>query len=139
MDETDREGAAPAVDPAGPGPVVVGKAIRVRGTISGAEDVVLHGQVEGDIHLRNNHLTIESAALVDGDVQVRHLTVRGEHAGSTRAADQVRLDGTARVLGDVSTPVLVVSDGAKFKGRVDMPFELPADLGLKQDKSRPSL
>lgn len=136
MDESDRGEAVSSSAPSPAGPVVVGKAIRVKGKLIGGEDVVLRGQVEGTVLLREHALTIEAEALVDGDVDVKRLTVRGEHAGTTRARDQVRLDSGARVLGDVRTPSLVVQDGAKFKGRVEMEFELPAELGLKLDKHR---
>ncbi|MEQ1571972.1 MAG: polymer-forming cytoskeletal protein [Myxococcota bacterium] len=114
-----------------PQAVVVGAAIRIKGKVKGAEDLVLRGQVEGTVTLHENHLIIEDSALMVGDVDVKNVTVRGEHAGDARATDRVQLDATARVLGDVHTPRLVVADGAKFKGRVDMPFELPAELRLK--------
>lgn len=131
MDEVERDEAPSPAAPRDPTTIVIGKAIRVKGRVNGAEDVVLHGQVEGSVFLGDHQLTIEAAALVDGDVEAKRVVVRGEHAGSTLAREQLRLDGSARVLGDVRTPVLVVQDGAKFKGRIEMPFELPAHLGLK--------
>jgi cytoskeletal protein CcmA (bactofilin family) len=150
MDESDRAEAqeakaaatpgptAEAPAPAAPGVVVVGKGIRVKGRVTGAEDLILRGQVEGVVTLRDHRFTIESAATVEGDVDVKHLTVRGEHAGNTVAREQVCLDDGARVLGDVRTPSLIVRDGAKFKGRVEMQFELPAELRLEVKKGRPS-
>ncbi|MEQ1505303.1 MAG: polymer-forming cytoskeletal protein [Myxococcota bacterium] len=112
-------------------PVVVGSGIRIKGKVRGAEDVILKGQIEGTITLPENHLMIESSALMAGDVSVENVTIRGEHAGNTRATECVQLDAGARVLGDVQAPRLVVADGAKFKGNVDMVVDLPAELGLK--------
>jgi len=113
---------------------VIGKAVRIRGKVRGAEDLVLKGQIEGTIHLPKNHLMIESGALMAGDVDVQKVTVRGELAGNGIATDRVHLDSTAKMLGDVHAPILVVVDGAKFKGSVDMTFELPAELNLKYRK-----
>jgi cytoskeletal protein CcmA (bactofilin family) len=112
-------------------PVVVGPGIRIRGKVRGGEDLVLRGRLEGTVTLPEHHLTIESSALVLGDVDVHDVTVRGEHAGDTTASERVRLDPGARVLGDVKAPRLVVADGAKFKGRVEMEVDLPPGLNLK--------
>lgn len=117
------------VDP--PEPVVVGPAVRIRGKVRGGEDVVLRGQIEGSLALPAHHFTIDPSALVVGDVEARQVTVRGEHAGDAHVSESIHLDAGARVLGDVTTPRLVVTDGAKFKGRVDMPVDLPEGLELK--------
>ena len=114
--------------------LVLGRGTRIKGKVRGAEDLVLRGQIEGTVSLQENHLTIEETALMAGDVQVADLTVRGEHAGNTTATGTISLDATAKVLGDLRGPRLVVADGAKFKGRVDMEFDLPKDLNLKFKK-----
>ena len=111
--------------------VVIGKAIRIKGKVKGAEDLVLRGRIEGMVALETNHFMIEETALMAGDVNVENITVRGEQAGDTVASDKVELDASARVLGDVKSPRFVVSDGAKFRGRVDMEVDLPAELNLK--------
>jgi cytoskeletal protein CcmA (bactofilin family) len=111
--------------------VVLGKGTRIKGKVRGAEDLVLRGQIEGTVTLPENHLTLEDTALLNGDATVDNLTVRGEHAGNTSATGKVVLDPTARVLGDLKVQRLVMADGAKFKGSIDMQFDLPADLKLK--------
>jgi len=113
---------------------VIGKAVRIRGKVRGAEDLMMKGQIEGTIHLPKNHLMIESGALMAGDVDVEKVTVRGELAGNGTASDRVQLDSTAKMLGDVHAPIIVIADGAKFKGRIDMQFDLPAELNLKYRK-----
>jgi cytoskeletal protein CcmA (bactofilin family) len=113
---------------------VIGKAVRIKGKVRGAEDLTLKGQIEGTIGLPKNHLLIEEGALMAGDVEVQKVTVRGELAGNGTATDVVQLDATAKMLGDVHSQRLVVADGAKLKGRVDMQFDLPAELNLKVRK-----
>lgn len=112
-------------------PVFIGKAIRIRGKLKGAEDFILGGIFEGSITLNQNHLTIEPAARMIGDVDVREVTTQGEHAGNTVASEKVHMDATAAILGDIKTPRLVIEDGAKFKGTVDMDVPLPPELNLK--------
>lgn len=114
--------------------VVLGQGTRIKGKVRGAEDLVLSGQIEGTVALQQNQLTIEESGLMAGDVQVQNITVRGEHAGNTTASGKVHLDASAKVLGDVKTPRLVVADGAKFKGNIEMQFDLPKELNLKFKK-----
>lgn len=111
--------------------VVIGKGIRIKGRVKGAEDLVLRGRIEGTVTFEKNHFIVEDTALMAGDVNVENVTVRGEQAGDTVASDKVELDESARVLGDVKAPRFVVSDGAKFRGKVDMEVDLPAELNLK--------
>ncbi|MEZ4235064.1 MAG: polymer-forming cytoskeletal protein [Myxococcota bacterium] len=114
------------------GPVVLGAGIRVRGSVKGAEDVVLRGHVDGTVTLPANTLTVESGARLDGDVDAQSLTLRGELTGDVSASEQVRLDPGARVVGDLKTDRLVVAEGALFQGHVEMAFELPAGLERKR-------
>ena len=116
------------------GPVFIGKAIRIRGKLRGAEDFILGGLFEGSITLNQNHLTIEPAARLIGDVDVRAVTTQGEHAGNTVSSERVHMEATAMILGDIKAPRLVIEDGAKFKGTVDMEVPLPPELNLKLKK-----
>lgn len=111
--------------------VVIGNAIRIKGKVRGAENLVLRGRIEGTVSLTQNHFTIEDTALLAGDADVENITVRGEQAGDSVASDKVELDASARVLGDVKAPRFVVTDGAKFRGKVDMNVDLPPDLNIK--------
>lgn len=115
-------------------PVFIGKAIRIKGKLRGAEDFILGGIFEGSITLDQNHLTIEPAARMIGDVDVRAVTTQGEHAGNTQATEKAQMDSTARILGDIKAPRLVIEDGAKFKGSIDMEVTIPPELKLKFKK-----
>lgn len=111
--------------------VVIGKGIRIKGKLKGGEDLVLRGRIEGTVALEKNHFIIEESALMAGDVDVENITVRGEQAGDAVASDKVELDASAKVLGDVKAPRFVVSDGARFRGNVDMEVNIPSHLNIK--------
>ncbi|MBX2803512.1 MAG: polymer-forming cytoskeletal protein [Myxococcales bacterium] len=113
------------------GPVVIGSGIRITGTVKGSEPVVLRGQIDGDVTLPEHQLTVESPARLVGDVKAKQVTVRGELAGSAEASERIHVDAGARVVGDVRTSRLVVVDGARLSGRVQMTVDLPADLAAK--------
>jgi len=105
-------------------PCVIGRTIAIRGNLSGNEDLVVEGRIEGAISL-SNHLTVDESGVVEADIDVEDLTVNGTVRGSIRSARGVTISATARVLGDVQAASVVIEDGAQFKGRIEMDFELP--------------
>lgn len=107
---------------------VIGKQITIRGNLSGAEDLVIEGRVEGTIKLAN-HLTVEHAGVVAADLDVADLTVLGAVRGEIQASRSVSISAGARVEGNIRAPRIVIEDGAKFRGRVEMDVALPPDLG----------
>ena len=108
-------------------PCVIGKGIQIKGNLSGAEDLVIEGRVEGHIALRN-HLTIESTGQIVADIETRSLSVHGEVHGNIEAEEMVAINADAKVVADIRAPRVVIEDGARFKGRIEMEVELPADL-----------
>lgn len=109
-------------------PGLIGAAIRIRGQLRGAEDLVIEGQVEGTIALTDNHLILERSAVIHANVDVKNITVKGEMYGNTVALERVEISDDARVQGDIKAPRLVVREGANFNGAVDMDVRLPAGL-----------
>lgn len=106
---------------------VIGKGIEIKGTLSGAGDLVIEGRVEGQISLKNM-LTIEESGDVQADVEVESITVNGRMSGNIEASDKVQVSSTARVVGDIKAPRVVIEDGARFKGSIEMDVELPEGL-----------
>jgi len=106
----------------------IGEGIRIRGRLRGAEDLVIEGAVEGTISLTENHLILERSATIEANVDVKKITVRGAITGNTVASERVEITDAAWVKGDIKAPRLVVQEGAKFKGAVDMEVPLPQGL-----------
>ena len=102
----------------------IGKSITVRGTLRGQGDLVVEGTVEGTIELRDQ-LLVQQGGRVSADVQAATLTVFGELTGSVTASDVVSVNAGSRVLGDISAPRVIIEDGARFKGRIEMDVPLP--------------
>lgn len=105
----------------------IGKNIRIKGELEGDEDLIIEGTVEGTINLKK-HLTVEETGVVRADITTEDLTVKGEVVGNTNASKRVVIEKTAKVVGDIKTSKLVIADGARFKGSVDMKVNLPPDI-----------
>jgi cytoskeletal protein CcmA (bactofilin family) len=99
----------------------------VRGQISGKQDLIVEGRVEGRIGLES-HLTIEESGSVEADMDVTQVTVKGEARGDMVASRSAVLHATARVVGKIRAPQVVIEDGAKFSGTIEMEVELPAGI-----------
>jgi cytoskeletal protein CcmA (bactofilin family) len=97
----------------------------VRGQVTGAEDLTVEGRVEGGIRLSAN-LVLAAGSEVRAEIEVKGVGVAGTVTGNVTASEVVALEGSAVVVGDLVTPRLVIDEGARFKGRVTMPFEIPA-------------
>jgi cytoskeletal protein CcmA (bactofilin family) len=106
-------------------PGLIGKAIRIKGELHGEEDLVIEGKVEGTIALKKNHLILERSAVITAHVEVENITIKGQMNGNTQASNKVEITAEAKVAGDIKAPRVVMADGAKFKGQVEMDVKLP--------------
>jgi cytoskeletal protein CcmA (bactofilin family) len=106
---------------------MIGRGTVVKGNLSGAGDVIVQGRVEGTVALKDQ-LTIEDEGKVFADVEVENLAIHGEMSGDIQAGDRVVIASTAKVVGDIKAPRVVIEDGARFKGSIEMDVKLPEDI-----------
>ncbi|HUI75791.1 MAG TPA: polymer-forming cytoskeletal protein [Candidatus Acidoferrum sp.] len=106
--------ASPRAEAAGISP-----GIRIKGEVTGSEDLFVDGQVEGKLSLTNGSLTIGPNGQVKADVTAREIVVRGKVEGKVSGRDKVVLGSTGHVNGEVQTDRLVIEDGAVLRGRVE--------------------
>lgn len=109
----DRAGAPPS--PA----TVIGPNARFVGEISGDEDVVIHGQFEGNIDIPRR-VTVASPGRMKGDIHARSVIVGGRVHGQIRADERAELLASATVQGNVNAPKVVIAEGARLQGNVAM-------------------
>jgi cytoskeletal protein CcmA (bactofilin family) len=114
-------------------PCLIGSKVTVKGNISGNQDLVVLGRVEGRVGIETR-LTVEEGGWVSADVDVAEATVRGELRGEIIASKAAVLHNTARVVGSLRAPRIVIEDGARFSGNIEMDVELPEGIKiLKRD------
>jgi len=125
-DETPLE-AAPATPPPEPRattaakePATIGASIHFKGDLSGEEDFVIQGKVEGSIGLKKNNLTIGKNGRVHANVTANIIVVEGELQGDMFGNEKVIIRKTGNVLGNIVSPRVTLEDGAKFKGSIEM-------------------
>ena len=104
----------------GGGAAIIGPSITIKGDVSGDEDLVIQGQVEGKIKLAKHNVTIGSDGHVKADVHGRTVVVEGQVEGDLHAKEQIILRHTARVEGSISAPRVTLEVGAVFRGGIEM-------------------
>ncbi|HSI06161.1 MAG TPA: polymer-forming cytoskeletal protein [Myxococcota bacterium] len=98
---------------------VIGRGLFIKGELHGEENLVIEGRVEGVITLKK-HLVIEQGGVILADITTENITIKGEMRGNMTATQKVEIHADARVVGDITAPRVVISDGASFKGHIEM-------------------
>jgi len=98
----------------------IGKSITINGDLTGEEDLVIEGKVEGKVTLPNSQLTIGANGTIKAEVQAKSVVVIGKVAGNVRGTERVEIQATGIVEGDVIAPRLIVAEGAVVNGSIQM-------------------
>lgn len=112
----------------------ISRGVEVSGEVSFADALQVDGRVNGKMASESGTLTIEQTGEVEADIDVGVCVIRGAVRGNVNARSRVEIYKTARVQGDVSTPVLLVEEGAMLSGAVTMGKEaarLPEKIGVE--------
>jgi cytoskeletal protein CcmA (bactofilin family) len=98
----------------------IGQSIVFKGELTGDEDLEIEGQVEGNVRLANNTLTIGSSGRLTAQVVAKSIIVIGRVKGNLTATERIEIQATGVVEGDVKAPKLNVQEGAVLNGGIDM-------------------
>jgi cytoskeletal protein CcmA (bactofilin family) len=108
----------------------ISQGIRIKGEITGSEDLYIDGLVEGKLSLANGSVTIGPNGTAKADVSAREVVVRGKVDGKISGRDRVQLWSTAQVNGEVQTERLAIEEGAVLRGKVET--GKPVDRGTTE-------
>jgi cytoskeletal protein CcmA (bactofilin family) len=98
----------------------LGASLRIKGDISGNEDLHVDGNVEGLIQLEDCKLTLGASAKLTGDVVAREVVVHGSLKGNLGGCDRIEIKKDGSVVGDLTTNRIIIEDGAHFKGSIEI-------------------
>jgi cytoskeletal protein CcmA (bactofilin family) len=110
-------GAPPTVGR--PGVCVIGPKTTIKGEITGDEDLVIEGNVEGQIRITRD-LRVGANGVVKATVEAQSIIVSGELIGDCQASVRVEIQATGRLTGNIRAPKIVIAEGAMFRGNSDM-------------------
>ena len=99
---------------------VLGASLVVKGDISGTQDMVIRGRVEGTVRMKDNTVTVGEGGKVKADIYGRTVIVEGELRGNVFGGEKVVVRASGTVRGNICSPRVTLEDGARFKGSIDM-------------------
>lgn len=99
---------------------VIGPTLVFKGELSADEDLVIEGHIEGTIAHHKKHLTVGKQGRVKADIHASSVIVEGRLVGDIHSEGIVSLASGADVSGNIYCGRIVMEDGARFKGRIDM-------------------
>ena len=79
----------------------------------------INGKFEGTLDTKGK-LIVGNKADINANIIGENISVAGSITGNIKATKILQLDATARLMGDVETPRLVIEEGAIINGNVQM-------------------
>ena len=98
----------------------IGKSLKLKGEITGNEDLYIDGEVEGTVELKGNSLTVGPNGNVHADVSARSITILGRLQGNVKARERTEIRKTGSFAGELLTAQIVIEEGSVFRGSIDI-------------------
>jgi len=108
---------------------MIGSSIVIKGTVTGDEDLLIEGKVEGTIDLNSNVVSVGQSGRVSADINAKIVNIEGEVTGDITGNEKVVISKSGNVRGNIVAPRVTLEDGAIFKGSIDMD---PGETSVKK-------
>jgi len=99
---------------------MIGMTVKIKGDINSEENLVIEGQVDGTITLNSHELTVGQSGRVNADITAKTIKIDGQVSGDLVGKEKIIISKTGNVRGNLTAPVVVLEEGGKFKGGIDM-------------------
>jgi cytoskeletal protein CcmA (bactofilin family) len=91
----------------------------IKGDIVSNDPLHTEGQIEGSLTVKNA-VTVGKSGTIKANVIANSLQIHGKIIGDIVAAEKVSIERSGSVEGNIRSPKLMISEGAHFKGNIDM-------------------
>lgn len=133
----DAKGDTTPNRPMGREVVNIGKSVIIKGELSGSEDLTIEGKVDGEIELRDHVLTIGPNGKIKAQVFAKSVIVMGRVTGNITASEKINIRENGSVEGDINAPTIAISEGARFRGSIDMQRQASQGASARSASSGP--
>lgn len=98
----------------------VGSSVRIKGEVTGSENLEIDGIVEGPISLGGHELIVGCTAQLNSEIHAGEVVVNGRVVGNVHARGRVEITKDGSITGDIACARISIEDGAHFKGRIEI-------------------
>ncbi|MDH5692371.1 MAG: polymer-forming cytoskeletal protein [Gammaproteobacteria bacterium] len=99
---------------------LIGPSITITGGLSGEEDVIIQGHVEGTVNFKKHSVTVGTHGRIKADIFAKEICVEGKLDGDLHGETRVIIRESGQVSGNILAPRVVMEDGCRFRGSVEM-------------------
>ncbi|MCR4278577.1 MAG: polymer-forming cytoskeletal protein [bacterium] len=114
-EEDHRSQTAPQSTPQ----TVVAEGVRVEGDFKGQGDIVIDGEVKGNIST-DGMLSVGQNANIEADMNAERAVISGKVFGNVTVRSHLEIKATASVRGDVTSGTVTIESGASLRGMVSI-------------------
>ena len=108
-----------SAEPSAADSTLIGPTVTIKGMLSSQEDVLVIGEIQGDIEIPDRRLTIGMGGRLYGDVRADEVVALGTVEGEVEARRRFTLRASATMTGGIRAPSITIEEGAFFKGRIE--------------------
>ncbi len=112
---------------------VIDQGCQFEGRLTFVGTLIVNGKFQGEL-ISSNTLIVGESGELEADVRAGTIILAGQISGHITARERVELRKTARIFGDIISPVLVLEEGVIFDGRCNMKGKDPQVIPLKSDE-----
>ena len=105
---------------------MIGATVVIKGDITGGEDILVQGRVEGTIRLDDHNLVVGPNGDISADVTAREIEIDGNIEGDITGHEKIIVRSSGRVKGNMKAPKVVLEEGSQFRGSVEMDVDAKA-------------
>jgi cytoskeletal protein CcmA (bactofilin family) len=99
---------------------LIGPRVSIKGEVSGQESLRIQGRVEGKVSLKGQDVTVGQSGKVHADIHARGIRVEGEVIGDLYGEQEIIIEASGQVTGNLVAPRVNLENGSRFKGSIDM-------------------
>lgn len=122
---------------------LLGASLRIKGEISGGEDLLVDGSIDGLIQMEGHKLMVGPSAEIVADILANEIVVSGTVKGNLHAQERIEIEEQGSVVGELTTSRIMIEDGGYFKGSIEIDRQAaaaavaaPADPPVRADAVR---
>jgi cytoskeletal protein CcmA (bactofilin family) len=98
---------------------VLNSDVEIKGNLKFSGELTFEGKLEGEI-ASDGTLHLGDPAVVNGNISVGTVVVRGKINGNVVAKDKIEIKSKAEVFGDIRAAKLVIEEGVTFVGKTEV-------------------
>ena len=93
--------------------------VEIKGNLKFTGELTFDGKLEGEI-TSDGTLTLGESSVVNGNINVNSVVVRGKVNGNITAKDKIDIKSKTELFGDLRAGKLVIEEGVTFVGKTEV-------------------